>query len=35
MKIETGMMLGILYTAVMVPLVTCLLYKGKLNRELG
>lgn len=35
MKIETGMMLGILYTAIMVPLVTYLLYKGKLKRELG
>jgi len=35
MKIELGMMLGIIYTAVMLPLVSYLLYKGKLNKELG
>ncbi|MCG7844059.1 MAG: 4Fe-4S binding protein, partial [Methanomassiliicoccales archaeon] len=35
MKIEIGMMLGIIYTVIMVPLVTYLLYRGKLKRELG
>jgi len=34
-KIELGMMLGILYTAIMVPLVSYLLYRGKLTKELG
>lgn len=35
MKIETGMLIGILYTAIMVPSVTYLLYSGKMKRELG
>jgi len=35
MKIEIGMLIGILYTAIMVPLVTYLLYSGKMKRELG
>jgi ferredoxin-type protein NapH len=34
-KFETGMLLGILYTLIMVPIVTYLLYKGKLRKELG
>lgn len=35
MKIEMAMLLGIIYTAIMVPAVTYLLYKGKLRKELG
>ncbi|NLX46841.1 MAG: 4Fe-4S binding protein [Euryarchaeota archaeon] len=35
MKIEFGMMLGIIYTAIMLPLVSYLLCKGKLNKQLG
>lgn len=35
LKIEFGMMLGIIYTAIMLPLVSYLLYKGKLNKQLG
>jgi len=35
MNIETGMLIGMLYTAVMVPLVTYLLYRGKLKKEFG
>ncbi|KAF5054209.1 4Fe-4S binding domain protein [anaerobic digester metagenome] len=35
MKLELAMILGMIYTAVMVPAVTYLLYKGKLRKELG
>jgi len=35
MKLELAMVLGIIYTAIMVPAVTYLLYKGKLRKELG
>ncbi|OPX57637.1 MAG: quinol dehydrogenase membrane component [Methanomassiliicoccales archaeon PtaB.Bin215] len=35
MKLEMAMVLGIIYTAIMVPAVTYLLYKGKLRKELG
>lgn len=35
MKLEFAMVLGIIYTAIMVPTITYLLYKGKLRKELG
>ncbi|HNX47972.1 MAG TPA: 4Fe-4S binding protein [Methanomassiliicoccales archaeon] len=35
MKLELAMVLGIIYTAVMVPAISYLLYKGKLRKELG
>jgi len=35
MRLEMAMVLGIVYTAIMVPAVTYLLYKGKLRKELG
>lgn len=35
MKLEMAMVLGIVYTAIMVPAITYLLYKGKLRKELG
>lgn len=35
MKLELAMILGMIYTAVMVPAVTYLLYKGILRKELG
>ncbi len=35
MKLELAMVLGIIYTAIMVPTITYLLYKGKLRKELG
>jgi polyferredoxin len=35
MKLEMAMVLGIIYTAIMVPAITYLLYKGKLRKELG
>jgi len=35
MRLEMAMVLGIVYTAIMVPAVTYLLYKGKLRKEVG
>jgi hypothetical protein len=35
MKLEMGMVIGILYAAVAVPLLSYLMYKGKLSKELG
>lgn len=35
MKLEFAMVLGIIYTAIMVPAISYLLYKGKLRKELG
>lgn len=35
MKLELAMVLGVIYTAVMVPAIAYLLYKGKLRKELG
>lgn len=35
MKLEMGMVIGIFYAAVAVPLLSYLMYKGKLSKELG
>lgn len=35
MKIESGMFIGMVFTAIMVPLLSYLLYRGKLKKEMG